>query len=83
MFPNAPVIEAFDDYYFGGNQGELVLDVTWDEDSTAAAEAFSCGDYSIEVTYNSDASIFAHGTIDFDQTKYEIVGTSGLKFISS
>ena len=82
-FPNAPVIEPYDVYYFGGNQGELDLDVTWEEDTTTAANDFSCGDYSIEVTYNSEASSFEHGTIDFEKTKYEVVGTSGLKFISS
>jgi len=59
------------------------LDVTWDEDSTTAAEDFSCGEYSILVEYNSDDSSFEAGTIDPNLSKYEIVGTSTIKFSSS
>mgnify|MGYP000641435453 CR=1 FL=1 len=81
-FPTAPLIEKYDDYYFGGNV-ELVLGVTWDEDTTSADYDYSCGGYSIEVAYNSELSNIDSGSINFALNTYEVVDLSTLKFVFS
>lgn len=63
VFPSAPVLlPDLQDYYT--NQCDLVVEATWAKDTISATTTSVCGDYTIEVVFNSAESIIADGSVD-------------------
>ena len=68
VFPEAPVlVPDLQDYYT--NQGDLVVQVTWQMDIISATTSSICGDYSIITVLNSVTSRIDSGFVDSQLTK--------------
>ena len=63
VFPSAPVlVPDLQNYYT--NQGDLVVEASWQEDSVSATTENECGVYTISATLNSATSTITSGAVD-------------------